>query len=164
MKLEPLPTEWIERIFMRLHGRFGNPFLDKFRTNEINASGGDVGIENAKVVWSQELAGVNSARITNALRASYTYPPSCDDFKRNCVATPAEIPVHVALPKPEISQEELDEKLKKMNATMSKFGKGGANKNWAYTLIQAHKNGFKVVDEALRKARLAVGGMEEHGA
>jgi len=79
-----LPLEWIERIFMRLHGRFGNAFFDKFRIGELNQAGQDIGGENAKLVWSQELAGVSAERIKAALEASYEYPPSCDDFKANC--------------------------------------------------------------------------------
>ena len=42
-----LPAEWIERIFMRLHGRFGNTFLEKFRIGKLNDSGEDIGIANA---------------------------------------------------------------------------------------------------------------------
>ncbi len=84
MKSEPLPIEWITKIFMRLHGRFGNAFFDKFRIGELNQSGEDIGVENAKQVWSQELSGTNPERIKAALNASYEYPPSCDDFKANC--------------------------------------------------------------------------------
>ena len=36
---QPLAAAWVERIFMRLHGRFGNPFLDKFRAGQIAQDG-----------------------------------------------------------------------------------------------------------------------------
>lgn len=84
MKLEPLPIQWVTKIFMRLHGRFGNTFFDKYRIGELNESGQDLGIENAKIEWSEQLAGVSGDRISAALASSYDYPPSCDDFKSNC--------------------------------------------------------------------------------
>ena len=46
-----LPAEWAERIFMRLHGRFGNNFFDKFKIGQVNDAGEDVGIANAKATW-----------------------------------------------------------------------------------------------------------------
>lgn len=85
MTKNPLPLEWVNKIFMRLHGRFGNTFFDKFRIGQLNQQGQDIGIENAKVVWSEELAGNSPERISAALQANYEYAPSCDDFKANCV-------------------------------------------------------------------------------
>lgn len=79
-----LPAEWIERIFMRLHGRFGNTFLEKFRIGKLNDSGEDIGIANAKQVWAEELAGISPNRIKNALLHNYDYAPSCDEFKAQC--------------------------------------------------------------------------------
>jgi hypothetical protein len=99
MKSEPLPINWVTKIFMQLHGRFGNTFFDKYRIGTLNESGQDMGIENAKQVWAQELAGTSPERISMALMASYDYPPSCDDFKMNC-AIKAQQPIYTALPAP----------------------------------------------------------------
>lgn len=85
MNQKPLPIEWVERIFMRLHGRFGNTFFDKYRIGQLNDNGDDIGVENAKQVWAEELAGMTVERIAEALKCSYEYAPSCDDFKANCV-------------------------------------------------------------------------------
>lgn len=82
---QPLPTSWVDKIFLNLHGRFGNVFSDKFRIGELDANGKDIGVENAKNVWSHELAGVSPERIKAALSANYEYAPSCDDFKMKCV-------------------------------------------------------------------------------
>lgn len=84
MTNQPLPLEWVNKIFMRLHGRFGNAFFDKFRIGQLNQQGQDIGVENAKIVWSEELAGISPERIKAALESSYEYAPSCDDFKSNC--------------------------------------------------------------------------------
>lgn len=96
--MESLPQAWIERIFLRLHGRFGNTFFDKYRIGKFNDNGDDLGLENAKLIWSQELAGISVERITEALKASYEFAPSCDDFKAKCV-TNIQLQEYVALPK-----------------------------------------------------------------
>ena len=87
MNKHPLPIDWIERIFMRLHGRFGNNFTDKFKIGQIDKNGRDIGIENAKQVWSEELAGISPDRIKTALLHQYEYAPSCDQFKAQCKST-----------------------------------------------------------------------------
>jgi hypothetical protein len=83
-EFDPLPESWTERIFMRLHGRFGNPFLDKYRAGKLSSAGDDVGIENAKKVWAEELAGYSPVEIKRGLVKQFTYPPSCDEFKLAC--------------------------------------------------------------------------------
>lgn len=75
---------WVERIFMRLHGRFGNQFFDKFRAGKLDANGNDVGIENAKRVWGEELGGFSVEEIKTGLAARFAYPPSLDEFMLAC--------------------------------------------------------------------------------
>ena len=84
--MNKLPAEWVDRIFMRLHGRFGNSFTDKFKLGQI-VDGVDIGIANAKQVWAEELAGISPNRIKSALLHSYEYAPSCDQFKAQCRST-----------------------------------------------------------------------------
>lgn len=69
---------------MRLHGRFGNPFFDKFRVGKLDSEGNDVGIENAKKVWSEELGGFSVDEIKLGLAGRFTYPPSLDEFMQAC--------------------------------------------------------------------------------
>lgn len=99
MSQNQLPPEWIERIFMRLHGRFGNTFINKFKIGTLNANGEDAGIVNAKATWGYELAGISNERLKAALDAQYDHAPSCDDFKANChIRDQGEY--HKALPSP----------------------------------------------------------------
>ena len=88
MMQKQLPPEWIERIFMRLHGRFGNAFLDKFRVGQLNNRGEDIGVLNAKQVWAEELGHLSAERLSKGLTSSFEYAPSCDDFKRACAPVP----------------------------------------------------------------------------
>ena len=115
-----LPAEWIERIFMRLHGRFGNAFFNKFRTGQLSNTGEDLGILNAKQVWAEELGHLSVERLKKGLAASYEYAPSCDDFKQACSPVPA---CHrdnkfLALPKPKADSEVVEKNLAKIREMM----------------------------------------------
>jgi len=79
-----LPESWIERIFQRLHGRFGNSFFSKFATGEKDQSGVDLGVLNAKKIWSEELAGYTSEEISRGLKTRFDFPPDCDKFMIAC--------------------------------------------------------------------------------
>ena len=129
-----LPSEWIERIFLRLHGRFGNNFLEKFKLGQFDAEGNDLGILNAKQVWSEELSGMSAERIKHALHHNYDYAPSCDQFKAQC-KIPAHNPEHQdykALPKPKLSEEKINEIHDKLSAFTSKKRD---MKAWAHKII-----------------------------
>jgi hypothetical protein len=117
---QQLPTEWVERIFMRLHGRFGNAFFDKFRVGQLNADGEDIGILNAKQVWAEELANLSVERIKKGLAAKFEYAPSADDFIQACSPVPAchRDPNILLLPKPKLPDEVVQKKLKAMYETL----------------------------------------------
>jgi len=113
--MNALPIEWIERIFLRLHGRFGNNFIDRFKNGQKDAQGNDLGVLNAKFVWAEELAGISGERIKSGLMHNYEYAPSCDQFKAQCKSTPASTD-YKALPKPAMSDEKINELQDKLTA------------------------------------------------
>lgn len=82
--MNPLPSNWVDEIFRRFHGRFGNRFLAEFTTGQIGKTGHDEGLENAKLVWAEELAGFAPDEIKRGLSAQYEYLPDCDKFKLAC--------------------------------------------------------------------------------
>ncbi len=82
--MKPLPENWVEEIFRRFHGRFGNRFYAEFALGRMGKNGHDEGIENAKQVWAEELAGYTSEEIKRGLSAQYPYMPDCDKFKLAC--------------------------------------------------------------------------------
>lgn len=82
--VQPLPAQWIERLFARLHGRFGNPFFAKWQSGQTSADGLDTGVENAKRVWAEELAGYTPEELKTGISARYGFPPSLDEFKAAC--------------------------------------------------------------------------------
>ncbi|AEJ01237.1 hypothetical protein Nit79A3_1405 [Nitrosomonas sp. Is79A3] len=85
--MEPLPSNWVDQIFKRFHGRFGNRFLAEYCTGIICADGQDMGISNAKNVWGEELAGFTPEEIKRGLSAQYPFMPDCDKFKLACRPT-----------------------------------------------------------------------------
>ena len=111
-----LPIEWVDRIFMRLHGRFGNSFTDKFKLGQI-VDGVDIGIANAKQVWAEELAGISPNRIKNALLHNYDYAPSCDQFKAQCKSTIEAHRDFVGLPR-KFTAEEREANRKRLQTTL----------------------------------------------
>lgn len=106
---QPLPQEWVERIFLRLHGRFGSAFTDKYKLNQYDSDGNDLGVLNAKFVWAEELAGISADRIKAALLYNYDFPPSCDQFKAQCKSQIAAHQDYKALPKLKMSEEKTAE-------------------------------------------------------
>jgi FtsZ-binding cell division protein ZapB len=130
-QLDKLPDEWIERIFMRLHGRFGNTFFNKFKTGDLNANGEDAGIVNMKATWAYELRGITSTRIKAGLDASYDKAPDCDLFKSKCVLQ-AEIQDYKAVEN-KLSDEEIEankKKLEKINADLTRKSSRDWVKYW----------------------------------
>jgi hypothetical protein len=85
------PTDaGIKRVFMVLHGYYGNLFLSKFATGIESEDGEDQGIANARRVWSFGLAEFDVETVKLALRrcqqAHPEFPPSLPQFVALCAA------------------------------------------------------------------------------
>lgn len=79
----------IRRVFMVLHGFYGNLFLSKYATGSVE-DGEDQGISNARKVWAHGLRDFDAETIKAALRrcqiAHGEYPPSLPQFVALCAA------------------------------------------------------------------------------
>lgn len=83
-----LPSQWIDRIFARLQGIYGTQFTSKFSRIE---SGVDVGLLNAKDVWSEELGGFSDRgeSIAYALKnLPSDFCPNAIEFRELCRRAP----------------------------------------------------------------------------
>ncbi len=83
-----LPASWVEKIFARLLGIYGRQFSDKFSRMVGNV---DAGMENAKQVWAEELAGFGDQpdAIAYALKnLDPRFPPSALEFRELCRHAP----------------------------------------------------------------------------
>ncbi|WP_283148995.1 hypothetical protein [Silvimonas soli] len=83
---EPLPMAWIERLFQRMHGQYGNVWLDKWRVGEAGANGQDLGVENAKRTWAEDLADMQGTEIAVGIATckNLKFPPSLPEFRNLC--------------------------------------------------------------------------------
>lgn len=86
--LQPLPRAWVDRIFSRLQGVYGREFAGQYSTGLID--GIDHGMENAKQVWAEELAGFteNPDAIAYALETLPDRAPNAIKFRDACRRAP----------------------------------------------------------------------------
>ncbi len=77
--LTVLPSGWIDRLFERLWGFYGNKFADMWK---------DMPIASVKACWAEELAGYSGEefkRGLDALRSKHpTWPPTLFEFAALC--------------------------------------------------------------------------------
>lgn len=86
----PQPTEnmGIRKLFMLMHGAYGNGFVSKFSTGERDAQGKDKGIRSAMQVWTHGLSQFSPDVIELAasrfLSLYPEFPPNLPQFEAVC--------------------------------------------------------------------------------
>lgn len=80
----------IRKLFILLHGSYGNLFISKFSTGEKDAQGRDKGIRAAMKVWEAKLsqypADVVETAAGRMTAAHAEYPPNLPQFEVLCMA------------------------------------------------------------------------------
>lgn len=86
----PLPEQAVNNVFKVFHGFYGNLFLSKFSTGEVDAQGGDAGIVSARQIWGHGLRGIDAGTVKAALAQCMErhpeFPPSLPQFVALCRA------------------------------------------------------------------------------
>lgn len=86
----PLPEQAVNNVFKVFHGFYGNLFLSKFSTGEVDAQGGDAGIVSARQIWGHGLrnfdAGTVKAALAQCMAQHPEFPPSLPQFVALCRA------------------------------------------------------------------------------
>lgn len=81
----------IKRLFMLLHGMYGNQLLDKFRTGKLNDKNEDMGVLSAQAVWLNDLQNYDFEVIRQAVEKCkerhQTFPPTLPEFLALCKAS-----------------------------------------------------------------------------
>lgn len=156
-------AENVANVFKVLHGFYGNLFLSKFASGQVDESGADQGVTSAKSIWAHGLrkygAGVVKTALNSCLTAHPQFPPSLPEFVALCAAhqprqTYAEennLP-RLAAPAHAAPVELVDFKPK------------GDMKDWARRLMARHDAGEILKPIQLRYAREALGIRVEMGA
>lgn len=88
MKHNPLPAVWVDRLFARLQGVYGRDFMSQF--SSVDSNGFDVGLANAKQIWSEELGGFaeHPEAIAYALENLPERMPNAIVFREICRKAP----------------------------------------------------------------------------
>ncbi|MDR5825816.1 hypothetical protein [Caballeronia sp. LZ043] len=77
----------IKRLFMLLHGMYGNSVLDKYRIGQVE-NGEDVGMSSARQVWLNGLREFPQPILLKALakcsEKHKTFPPTLPEFRDIC--------------------------------------------------------------------------------
>ncbi|MDR5776263.1 MULTISPECIES: hypothetical protein [unclassified Caballeronia] len=77
----------IRRLFMLLHGMYGNAVLDKYRIGQVE-NGEDVGMSSARQVWLNGLREFPQPIVLKALakcsEKHKTFPPTLPEFRDIC--------------------------------------------------------------------------------
>lgn len=78
----------IRKLFMLLHGMYGNAVLDRYRIGQTGDNGEDVGMAAARTVWQQGLREFTPALLLKALGKCAdkhrTFPPTLPEFLDIC--------------------------------------------------------------------------------
>lgn len=87
-KPQPADQPHIRKLFMLLHGAYGNPFIAKFSSGERDADGKDKGIRSAMMVWTHGLREF-TPDVVEAAAKRHTmlypeFPPNLPQFEAVC--------------------------------------------------------------------------------
>lgn len=104
----PMPVDVVNNIFKVFHGFYGNLFLSKFSTGEVDPQGGDAGIVSARQIWGHGLrdfdAGTVKAALAQCMDRHPEFPPSLPQFVALCAANKPREVYRPAVPALEMSQ------------------------------------------------------------
>lgn len=145
----------IRKLFMLLHGSYGNAFVSKFSTGEKDSQGRDKGIRVAMKVWESGLAtypaDVVEAATNRVVEEFPEHPPNLPQFKKLCEAimprkTYAEEQGLPALPAPKPARVHVQVEHK------------NDGKDWARKILARIQNGDRSVCRYSREsAEVALG-------
>jgi hypothetical protein len=136
-----LPAEWIDRIFLRMQGVYGREFTAQFSVID-QTTGVDVGLENAKQVWAEELATFHDwpEAIGYALKNLPDRSPNIIRFRelcRQCGNRPQPVMLTHTVTKQEREQNKYSAK-NALHELSKHFGskKVDDKKDWARKLVE----------------------------
>lgn len=143
----------IRKLFVVMHGSYGNAFLSKWSTGQLDDSGSDKGVRAAMLVWDSTLRKFSDDVIEIAagrMRSTNPeFPPSLPQFEKLCDA---------AAPRKSYAQEEGIRLLPPPAPVKVSFAMRGDCKDWARRILARQEHGDKSLTRAqLSMARDAMG-------
>lgn len=152
-----IPASWVDRIFDRMQGYYGSIWVDRWRTGEIDNSGRDCGLINAKVTWCLELGGFcdEPERIQRAIEScrSRNLPPTLPEFLDLCrQAQPNPV---ASIPAPKVTPEIATQRANAIRESAENLAKNNVTdyRKWARDIMANPKKypymSVKLAREAL---------------
>lgn len=137
-----LPEQWIDALFARLTGLYGNRFTNMWANIEPQL---------VRNTWAVELAGVRPEAIRYALEhLPDEFPPTALQFKKICFMCPEQAP---ALPNNKTASPEVVRTV--LQALQRPVGESDP-KAWAYRLKVRHEAGERLNANQIRCYRNAL--------
>lgn len=145
----------VRKLFLLMHGAYGNLFVSKFATGEKDGQGKDKGIRAAMMVWDSKLQGYPLEVVETAAgrlqRDHPDFPPNLPQFEKLCEAamprkTYAEEAGLPMLPAPAPAEP------MKVDITPKRDGR-----DWARSIIARDEAGDKIKPYTLQCAHQALG-------
>lgn len=139
----PLPDNWIDALFARLTGLYGNRFTNMWTGIDANL---------VRTTWAGELAGVRPESIKYALEhLPAEFPPSALQFKALCLQKPV-------AEAPKLSNDTpASPVVRKAVLNGLQLGERHGMKDWAETLRRRHVACEKLNANQIRCYRAALG-------
>lgn len=157
---QPAPTEGANNVFKVMHGFYGNLFLSKFATGQIEARE-DLGIVSARQIWAHGLrefaAGTVKAALAQCLERHPEFPPSLPQFVQLCRANAPRATYKPATPAIGVSQELRSAYARKMREAIAKHEQKARDRAVGHVEIEEGLDGLK---RALANAVATAGGDE----
>ncbi|WP_374557724.1 hypothetical protein [Aquitalea pelogenes] len=142
----------VGNIFRSLRGRFGNAFMDKFRSGKAvpegqQNAGRDTGLLEAIDVWVYELRQLSDKDIQHGLSCRFKYPPSADEFVHACCTREITPPTPTgdlqSLPAPTLTREQAEKHLSRLGGAVKSLSSGNdrLRLDWAHKIAEESANG-----------------------
>lgn len=158
---QALPVEVVNNIFKVMHGFYGNLFLSKYSTGEVDAQGGDAGIVSARQIWAHGLRefnpGVVKAALAQCMREHQKFPPSLPEFVALCAANKPREVYRPAQPALEMSQQLKSAYSARAREINERHARKGIDRKTGYVELPQTLDGLKA---AIANAVSTAGGDE----
>lgn len=139
-----LPIDWIEALFKRFLGLYGNRFTRMWEGLDI---------EDVKQSWARELSGVRGDAIKYAIEhLPESMPPTVLEFRKLCHQAPA--PNQALLPGPKLDRDEAAKRAKDLRIQIGSDVSDG--RAWARRLLARAEAGERLPVAHVQMARQAL--------
>jgi hypothetical protein len=148
-------------VFKVMHGFYGNLFLSKFASGQLNDAGDDIGVINARSIWGHGLVTFDELTIKTALSNCMDrhpeFPPSLPQFVLLCrAATPRKV-YRPAVPEIEMSQGLRSEYARKAREINTKHAERAQQRVTGFIPLPMSLDGLK---QSIAQAVALAGGDE----